>query len=65
MTLEAHNKLTDLKALAKVIYWLSDGATPYQHDLAERVNQISAQASKLAEDALDLASEIERNTDHE
>ena len=62
MTIESTNKLTDLKALAKVIYWLSEGASPYQHDLSARINQISELATKLAENAMSLANEIERNT---
>ena len=63
MTIESTNKLTELKALAKVVYWLADGASPYQHDLSDRIDQISELATELAENACNLSNEIERNSD--
>lgn len=65
MTLENRADLLELTAHAKVINWLAEGSAPYQPDLAGRIHMVAELAEKLAEDAYELASKLEKENSND
>ena len=61
--IKLHAEIMDLRQDAKLIYWLADGATPYQHDVLDRIEQIAEKAEELASFARQLAIQHREKAD--
>ena len=44
-----------LRQKTKLIDWLAEGGSPYQHDICDRLEQISNLAAELSEEAQAIA----------
>lgn len=60
-----HAAIMDLRQQAKLIDWLAEGASPYQHDVLDRLEQITDLAEKLASYAQEIMLKHKEDTDHE
>ena len=57
--------IMDVRQQAKLIDWLAEGASPCQHDVEDRLEQITDLAEKLAAYAQEIMLKHKEDTENE